>query len=132
MHNGTKHVLKRLKRLSVTSNEQRKVGIAHIKNQLAVATIILIDGCTLGAEETKERTENLNRGVGNKVKVVIGKGLMSLVLARHLNKLFRNQLSLVGRRLLIASLLSLKFFLDHFLFKLCHGLNYSLIQSIGK
>ena len=132
MHNGAEHVLQRLKGLAVTTNEQRKVGIAHIKDQLAVAAIILIDGCTLGTEETKERTENLNRGVGNKVKVVIRQGLMSLVLARHLSKLFGNQRSLVGCRLLIASLLSLKLFLEHFLFKLCHGLNYSLIQSIGK
>ena len=72
------HNLKGIKRTSMTTNENSKIGSSYIQNQLALVAFILIDRRVGGIEVRKDGTQNRNRNIGNGVELLISQLFTSL------------------------------------------------------
>lgn len=84
------HNLKGIKRTSMTTNENSKIGSSYIQNQLALVAFILIDRRVGGIEVRKDGTQNRNRNIGNGVELLISQLFTSLVALCNLGIIARD------------------------------------------
>lgn len=84
------HNLKGIKRASMTTNENSKIGSSYIQNQLALVAFILIDRRVGGIEVRKDGTQNGNRNIGNGVELLISQLFTSLVALCNLGIIARD------------------------------------------
>ena len=84
------HNLKGIKRTSMTTNENSKIGSSYIQNQLTLVALILIDRRVGGIEVRKDGTQDGNRNIGNGVELLIGQLFTSLVALCNLGIIARD------------------------------------------
>ena len=76
-----------LKRATVAANEDGKVSTAHIKNELALIAIVLVNGGVRLTKEIENSAQVLNGNIGNTVGLVISQSNASLVVLANLGEL---------------------------------------------
>lgn len=74
----------------MTTNENSKIRSGYVQNQLALVTLILIDGRVRRIEVRKDGTQNGNSHIGNGVELLIGQLFTSLVALCNLGIIARN------------------------------------------
>ena len=84
------HNLKGIKRTSMTTNENSKIGSSYIQNQLALVAFILIDRRVGGIEVRKDGTQDGNRDIGNGVELLVGQLFTGLVALCNLGIIARD------------------------------------------
>lgn len=89
-HQQREHNLKGIEGTSMTPNENSKIRSGYIQDQLALVTLILIDGRVRRIEVRKDRTQNGNRDIGDGVELIIGKLFTSLVALCNLGIIARD------------------------------------------
>lgn len=89
-HQQGEHNLKSIKGTSMTANENSKIRSGYVQNQLALVTLILIDGRVRRIEVRKNGTQNGNSHIGNGVEFLIGQLFTSLVTLCNLGIIARD------------------------------------------
>lgn len=101
-HKQREQGLKSLKRTTMATDQDSKVGSSNIKDQLALITVILIDGRVGGVEVSKNGAQNRNGDIGDSVELSIGKHLAGFIALRKHLKI--NQGLLGNDRLIVHQL----------------------------
>ena len=89
-HQQREHNLKGIKGTTMTANENSKIRSGYVQNQLALVTLILIDGRVRRIEVRKDGTQNGNSHIGNGVELLIGQLFTSLVTLCNLGIIARD------------------------------------------
>ena len=89
-HQQREHNLKGIEGTSMTPNENCKIRSGYIQDQLALVTLILIDGRVRRIEVRKDGTQNGNSNIGDGVELLIGKLFTSLVALCNLGIIARD------------------------------------------
>lgn len=89
-HQQGEHNLKSIKGTSMTANENSKIRSGYVQNQLALVTLILIDGRVRRIEVRKDGTQNGNSHIGNGVELLVGQLFTSLVTLCNLGIIARD------------------------------------------
>ena len=89
-HQQREHNLKSIEGTSMTTNENSKIRSGYVQNQLALVTLILIDGRVRRIEVRKDGTQNGNSHIGNGVELLIGQLFTSLVTLCNLGIIARD------------------------------------------
>ncbi len=89
-HQQREHNLKGIKGTTMTANENSKIRSGYVQNQLALVTLILIDGRVRRIEVQKDGTQNGNSYIGNGVELLIGQLFTSLVTLCNLGIIARD------------------------------------------
>ena len=89
-HQQGKHNLKSIEGTSMATNENSKIRSGYVQNQLALVTLILIDGRVRRTEVRKDGTQNGNSHIGNGVELLIGQLFTSLVTLCNLRIIARD------------------------------------------
>lgn len=89
-HQQGEHNLKSIKGTSMTANENSKIRSGYVQNQLALVTLILINGRVRRIEVRKDGTQNGNSHIGNGVELLVGQLFTSLVTLCNLGIIARD------------------------------------------
>lgn len=89
-HQQGEHNLKSIKGTSMTANENSKIRSGYVQNQLALVTLILIDGRVRRIEVRKDGTQNGNSHIGNGVELLVGQLFTGLVTLCNLGIIARD------------------------------------------
>lgn len=89
-HQQGEHNLKSIEGTSMTANENSKIRSSYVQDQLALVTLILIDGRVRRIEVRKDGTQNGNSHIGNGVELLIGQLFTSLVTLCNLGIIARD------------------------------------------
>ena len=88
--------LQGFQRTTVTANEDGKVSTAHIKNELALIAIVLINGGVCLTKEIENAAQVFNGNIGNVVSLVISQSNASLIVLTNLRKLISRGVLYIG------------------------------------
>ena len=89
-HQQREHNLKSIEGTSMATNKNGKIRSSYIQDQLALITLILIDGRVRSIEVRKDRTQNGNSNIGNGVEFLISQLFTSLVALCNLGIIARD------------------------------------------
>lgn len=73
----------------MATDEDGKIRSRHIKYEVIIVALILVNGRTLGTKEAEQLAENRNRKVCNRIQILVGERLTSLITSRKLGILSR-------------------------------------------
>ena len=86
-HEKGEQRLERFESLSMSTNQNRKIGRSDIKNQLALVSIVLIDRRVGGIKEPEDGAKDAHGYVGDGIELLVGKLSSGLVMLGNLSEL---------------------------------------------
>lgn len=89
------HRLQRLERSTMTTDKDRQIRCRHIENQLALVTLVLVDGRVVSIEMSENGAHDGNSSVGNGIELIVGQLLSSLIALGNLGELTYNLLGCI-------------------------------------
>lgn len=83
-HQQREHRLERLERTTMATNQHRKIGSSHIKNDLTVVTLVLVDGRVSGIKMSEQLAKDRYGKINDRIGLLVAKLFASLILNRKL------------------------------------------------